>query len=153
MVSIVGQADRTIREGPRSMIDYTESLEGIDEGRLAGFFVGWPNPPSPAVHLRLLRGSGHVVLAIDRQSGAVVGYVTAISDGVLSAYISYLEVVPAYQKRGIGAGLMERMMARLAGLYTVSLTCDPEMRVFYERFGMRATTGMMRHDYQRQSGE
>lgn len=71
------------------MIVYSESLEGIDAGKLAGFFVdwGWHNPPSPEIHLRLLQNSDYVVLAIDSDTGHVAGYITAISDNVLSAYI------------------------------------------------------------------
>ena len=47
------------------MIHYTDSLDGIETRQLDGFFVGWPHPPSPETHLRLLSGSDHVVLAID----------------------------------------------------------------------------------------
>jgi hypothetical protein len=50
--------------------------------------------------LSLLAGSDHVVLAIDKASGDVVGFITALSDGVLCAYISFLEVVPGYRQRG-----------------------------------------------------
>ncbi len=31
------------------MIRYATTLDGITEGMLAGFFVGWPNPPTPAL--------------------------------------------------------------------------------------------------------
>ena len=51
------------------MIDYTDSLDGIEPKYLDGFFVGWPHSPSPETHLRLLVGSDHIVLAIDRESG------------------------------------------------------------------------------------
>jgi ribosomal protein S18 acetylase RimI-like enzyme len=83
------------------MVRYVDSPEGIREGQLSGFFVGWPNPPSPTTHLRLLKGSDQVVLAVDDESGQVVGFITALSDGVLSAQISFLEVLPAWQGRGI----------------------------------------------------
>ena len=36
-------------------------------------------------------------------AGRVVGFVTAISDGVLSAYIPLLEVLPEYQGAGSAA--------------------------------------------------
>lgn len=79
------------------MITYRDALAGITADHLGGFFVGWPNPPSAATHLRLLAGSDHVVLAVDEETGRVVGFVTAIDDGVLSAYLPHLEVLPAFQ--------------------------------------------------------
>ena len=77
------------------MIEYRDSAEGLRESQLAGFFEGWPDPPSPETHLRILRQSSEVLLAIDTTTGEVVGFITAISDGVLSAYIPLLEVLGA----------------------------------------------------------
>src|SRR6187401_2213364 len=101
------------------MIEYRTTLDGIGAEQLAGFFVGWPNPPAPAAHLLLLAGSQQIVLAVDGESGQVVGFITALSDGVLCAYIPLLEVLPAYQKRGIGQALVERMLERLKHLYMI----------------------------------
>ena len=125
------------------MIDYTDSLAGIEPGHLGGFFVGWPHPPSPEMHLRLLSGSDHVVLAVDLESGRVVGFVTALTDGVLSGFIPLLEVLPAYQGQGIGRMLMTHMLDRLGHLPNVDLLCDPDVVPFYERFGMKPVGGMV----------
>ena len=48
-------------------------------------------------------------------SAQVVGFVTATSDGVLSAYIPFLEVVPAYRSRGIGSLRENLRRRRVAG--------------------------------------
>ncbi len=125
------------------MIEYTGSLAGIEPGQLRGFFVDWPRPPSPETHLRLLAGSDHVVLAIDSDTRHVVGYVTALTDGVLTGFIPLLEVIPAYQRQGIGRALMERMHERLGHLPNVDLLCGPDVMPFYERFGMRHVDGMV----------
>jgi ribosomal protein S18 acetylase RimI-like enzyme len=135
-----------------AVIVYQDGVDGVTEDLLAGFFVGWPNPPTPAVHLRLLRRSQHSVLARDGAEGPVVGFVSAISDGVLSAYIPLLEVLPAYQGRGIGKALMARMLDQLRDLYMVDLLCDPELQPYYERLGMRPAGGMLLRNYDRQSG-
>ena len=124
------------------MIDYTDSLAGVEPRHLSGFFVGWPHPPSPETHLRLLAGSDQIVLAIDRETGQVVGYVTALTDGVLSGFIPLLEVLPAYQGQGVGRALMTRILDRLGALANVDLLCDPDVMPFYERFGMKPVGGM-----------
>ena len=131
---------------------YTTTLDDITPDRLIGFFDGWPNPPSPARHLDLLRNSHAVVLAIDEESGRVAGFVNAIGDGVLAAYIPLLEVLPEYRGRGVGTELVRRMMDALGDLYMVDLLCDANLQPFYERLGMRPATGMMVRRYERQNG-
>ena len=117
------------------MTEYTTTLDGVRPEQLDGFFVGWPSPPSRERHLDLLRGSAHVVLA--KEGDRVVGFVTAISDGVLSAYIPLLEVVPEFQGRGIGSELVRRLLDRLGDLYMVDVICDENVVPFYERFGLQ----------------
>jgi ribosomal protein S18 acetylase RimI-like enzyme len=135
------------------MFSYQTTLDGVRAEDLQGFFVGWPNPPTPATHLRLLQGSQHHVLAREGATGPVVGFITAISDGVLSAYIPHLEVLPAYKGQGIGTELVRRMLAELRSLYMIDLICDADVQPFYERLGMRPWTGMILRNYDRQSGE
>jgi ribosomal protein S18 acetylase RimI-like enzyme len=119
---------------------------------LHGFFVGWPDPPSRKAHLRLLKNSEYVVLAMNDKANNVVGFVTAITDGVLAAYIPLLEVLPDYQGQGIGSELMRRMLVLLRGYYVVDLVCDPKMQPFYARLGMKPYSAMILRNYNRQSG-
>jgi ribosomal protein S18 acetylase RimI-like enzyme len=124
------------------VIAYETALDGVREQDLAGFFAGWPTPPSPATHLRLLQGSDFVVLARDVENSRIVGFVTAVGDGVLSAFIPLLEVLPDYQGRRIGSELVRRMLSLLEGTYMVDLCCDEELVGFYERFQMSRWVGM-----------
>ena len=133
-------------------IRYVEDATGVAPEQLAGFFVGWPNPPSPETHLRLLRASDHIVLALDTTTNAVVGYITALSDGVLFAYISSLEVLPGRQGHGIGSELVRRLLARLQEMYAIDLLCDPDVQPFYARLGIRPAVGMLIRNYARQAG-
>lgn len=133
-------------------IKYQDSLKGVTPGKLRGFFVDWPNPPSPTAHLRLLKNSGLVTLAVDDKSGRVIGFITAITDKVLSAYIPFLEVLPDYQSRGIGEKLVKRMLRRLSKAYMVDLICDVPLQKFYKRFKMSPAAGMMKRNYRSQSG-
>jgi predicted N-acetyltransferase YhbS len=133
-------------------IVYSSRHTDIGPGHLEGFFVGWPNPPDAATHLRLLQGSDAVVLARDEETGNVVGFITAITDKVLAAYIPHLEVLPDYQGQGIGAELARRMLEHLRDFYMIDLMCDPELQPYYERFGFLRAHGMVFRNYGNQSG-
>jgi ribosomal protein S18 acetylase RimI-like enzyme len=135
----------------RWMIEYRDFVGDLSESDLEGFFEGWPNPPSPAAHLRLLRQSSAILLAIDSTNQTVAGFITAISDGVLSAYIPLLEVRRAYRRRGIGSDLVREMVNRLRHLYMIDLICDSHLQPFYRRLGMNPTCGASVRNYDRQS--
>ena len=122
-------------------IKYIDSIEGITVGQLRGFFVGWKSPLTPERHYDLLRGSTHFIVALDEDKAA--GFVTALSDGANSAFIPLLEVLPEYQKRGIGSELFQRMLVKLDGIANIDLTCDPDMQPFYKRFNMSRSQGMI----------
>lgn len=135
------------------MISYTESLTDLRIEHLqGGFFDGWPTPPSPQTHYHLLHNSAAVVLA-RQPDGMVVGFITAVSDGVSCAYIPHLEVLPAYQGQGIGTALVQQMLTKLRHLYMIDLVCDPEVQPFYERLGMHALVGMIVRNHDRQACE
>lgn len=77
---------------------------------------------------------------------------TAITDGILTAYVPLLEVLPDYQGMGIGSELARRMLARWAHLYAIDLLCDPDLQPFYARLGMRPASGMLLRHYANQAG-
>jgi GNAT superfamily N-acetyltransferase len=122
------------------VVDYGTEVSWVRVPMLTGFFVGWPNPPSPARHLAALVGSYRVALA--RHEERVVGFANAISDGVATAFVPWLEVLPSYQGRGIGRELVSRLIAQLDGLYSIDLTCDPPLVPFYRSLGFRELAGM-----------
>ena len=134
------------------MVKYQDHIRNISTGKLRGFFVDWPNPPTRATHLKLLRNSDLRVLAVDAETANVIGFITAITDGVLCAYIPFLEVLPFHQGRGIGKELVGRMMRKLRKAYMVDLICDKELQKFYKRFNMHPSSGMIKRSYPNQSG-
>jgi ribosomal protein S18 acetylase RimI-like enzyme len=134
-------------------VTYRYSLEGVNASSLAeGFFEGWPNPPKPEDHFRLLVGSQYVVLAVS-ESGRIVGFITAVSDGVSCAYIPHLEVIPSYRGKGIGRDLVQKMTKQLEHLYMVDLCCDKDLQGFYEELGFVPAVAMLRRNYGRQACE
>ncbi|WML45449.1 GNAT family N-acetyltransferase [Neobacillus sp. PS3-40] len=131
---------------------YKSCIDGITSDMLNGFFVGWLNPPNQQTHLNLLKNSSKVVFALEEKTNQVVGFITAVSDGVLSAYIPFLEVLPQYQNKGIGKELVNRMLKQLKGIYMIDLCCDDDLVPFYEKYGMLKSNGMLKRNYKKQTG-
>lgn len=125
------------------VIEYTGDLTTLAPEQLQGFFVGWEHPFPPETHLRMLTQSDLAQVAIDSETGRVVGFIGALTDHVQGAFITLLEVLPAYQGQGIGQALMEQMLDRLSHIQTIELMCDADLVPFYERFGMRPAAGMV----------
>lgn len=126
-------------------IRYLDDVDALAPARLrGGFFEGWPHPPTPELHLAHLRGAEVAIVAVDDAAAGApaVGFVTAIGDGVLTACIPLLEVLPAYRGRGIGSELVRRVLDRLGDRYSIDLVCDPDLVPFYERLGGRAWNAM-----------
>ncbi len=130
---------------------YTDSLHDVSLDHLTGLFAHWGSPPAPEAILRIFQGSGRVILARDGQKGPVIGYITAITDGVSTAYIPHLEVRAEWQGQGIGSELVRQMVEQLNHIYAIDLMCDPELQPFYAKQGFRAWTGMLIRNYDRQS--
>ena len=126
-------------------IEYTDDAAALTADQLAGFFAGWPEHPDPVTHLRILRASYAVWLALD--GGRCVGFINALSDGVLTAYIPLLEVLPEYQGRGIGTELLRRMTETLAGMYAIDVVCDEAVAPFYAAHGFGRCVGMIKRNY------
>ncbi len=131
---------------------YKNTLEGISSDMLDGFFVDWLNPPNPKTHYKLLMKSSKIVIAIDETTNKVIGFITAISDGVLSAYIPFLEVLPEYKNKGIGQELVHRILEELEDIYMIDLCCDDDLVSYYEKFGMFKSNGMIIRNYKMQTG-
>lgn len=87
------------------------------------------------------------MLAVDERSGHVVGFVTALTDGVQAVFIPLLEVLPDYRGQGVGSELMRRVLGLLSDLTAVDLTCRPELQPFYARFGMQPSVGAVLRNY------
>jgi ribosomal protein S18 acetylase RimI-like enzyme len=92
------------------------------------------------------------VLAVHEPDQQVVGFITAITDGVLSAFIPLLEVVPEYQGRGIGSDLVRMLLDDIGDLYAIDAMVDRELQPFYKHLGLGPADGVALRNYDRQSG-
>lgn len=123
------------------MISYEGVPADLRPEQLAGFFVGWPSPPSPDEHVVILQRAQHAVLACE--DDRVVGFVTGLSDGVFSAYLPLLEVLPSHHGQGIGTALVERIVAEIGDVYSIDVVCDDDVVPFYERLDFQRVNGMV----------
>lgn len=118
----------------RSSIIYSRDMGDVTEEMLGGFFEGWKKDVSPAAHLQILRSSYRAFVAYDTDINRVVGFITAISDGVLCAYIPLLEVLPSHRGKRVGTWLLRLMRKELGSLYMLDICHDEELTAFYARF-------------------
>mgnify|MGYP000980157033 CR=1 FL=1 len=135
------------------MIEYCSSLENRSDEDFEGFFEGWPNPPSLQKRMKILQNSDYIWLAADSTTGKIIGFINAISDKTLCAYIPLLEVLPEYRGQGIGSELVRLMLNTLSDYYMVDLICDEKLSGFYSRFNMFEGKGMMIRNYRMQCGK
>lgn len=134
------------------MISFQDNCKDITSDMLKGFFVGWKECPDSNKLFSILNNSDYRFVAIDDGSRRVVGFINAISDGVLSAYIPLLEVLPEYQGRGIGSQLVKLMLDKLKDHYMIDIVCDESIQKFYEKFGLKKYSAMILRNYDKQRG-
>lgn len=132
------------------MIIYQTTTSNITPAQLTGFFTHWSKQPSADTLLKILQGSDHIVIALAQETQKVIGYITAISDGVSCAYIPHLEVRESYRGKGIGSKLVRSILDEIGDLYMTDLMCDDNLAPFYTRLGFTACGGMIRRNYSKQ---
>lgn len=136
------------------MIKYSVYSDKLADIKISdGFFEGWPNPPDKKTHRKILSNSYKSFVAIDEEKQEIVGFINVISDGVLTAYIPLLEVIPGYKNKGIGGDLVKMAMEEFHDFYMIDIICDSNLVHFYEKFGMSKSNAMIIRNYDRQSGK
>lgn len=126
-------------------ITYQNNLDGIELNMLEGFFIDWYKKPSNEKFYQILNQSTYISLAINNNQ--VVGFINAISDKILSAYIPLLEVLPEFQDQGIGKQLVIELEKQINHLYMIDICCDDNIVSFYEKIGYMKVNGMIKRNY------
>ncbi len=132
-------------EGCTEVMEYKYDTHNITEDDLELFFDGWAKKPEQQKRLDILNNSDYVIFAMDGDK--VSGFVNAITDKTLTAYIPLLEVLPEYRNKGIGKELVMRMMDQLKDYYMIDLCCDEKLEGFYSSIGMKKVSGMIKRNY------
>ena len=116
------------------MIEFRDTHEFMQEALRNLFLsVEWSSGHFPEKLQRAMRGFSSVDSAWD--GDRLVGLISAMDDGVMTAYIHYLLVRPEYQGAGVGRALVERMKARYADYLRIVLVAYDEEIGFYEACG------------------
>lgn len=98
--------------------------------------VGWTNYTRDPEMLR--RAFDNSLLALGAFDGdRLVGLVRAVGDGYSIVFVQDILVLPDYQRRGIGTGLLRMVTARFPTVYQMELLTDdtPKTAAFYRSLG------------------
>lgn len=95
--------------------------------------VGWESAQYPTQLCRAIGNSEAVLTAWENDS--LAGMMTAISDGGMNVFFPYLLLDPAFQGKGVGRALAQRMLAHYHGTYRKILVCNADKAPFYEKCG------------------
>ncbi len=105
---------------------------------LATLFLSadWMSGDYPEELRRALQGAHTVYTAWD--DGQLVGLCSTLADGVMTVYVNYMVVLPAYQGKGLGGLLLRLVLRKYEGYRRWILLADEQKTGFYRRFGFQA---------------
>lgn len=108
------------------------------------FFDGWPSKPSYELVKKHFESS-HSLFLIN-ESSEVVGFISALTDHALYAFIALIEVRKSDQGKGYGKLLVAEMVKSLGELYAIDLVCDADLESFYAQFGFKKWNAMIQRN-------
>jgi GNAT superfamily N-acetyltransferase len=115
-------------------ITYSEARDLPSEKVLALYKANqWSAADKPELLLKALHNSHGLVSAWDGE--VLIGLGNAITDGYLVVYYPHLLVLPAYQRKGVGRGIMQRIMSLYEGFHMHILVADGQAIDFYQKVG------------------
>ena len=122
-----------------------KELSGADFDRLRKLYIetAWISPDDPAVFLyRAVSGSAVAAGAFD-DSGTLIGFGRALSDGCSDAYIQDVVVDSAFRGQGIGSELIKVLTDALLekGVDWIGLVGEPGTEDFYRKQNWVARPG------------
>ncbi len=121
------------------MIEYKSDKElGAAELERLFLSVEWSSGHYPEKLERAMKNYETVLTAWDGEK--LVGLLSAMDDGVMTAYIHYLLVDPEYQGQGIGKALVDMAKKKYADYLRIVLVSYNKEVGFYESCGFTRET-------------
>lgn len=107
----------------------------IDKTKLANLFksVGWKTAEYPNRLYNAIKNSEYVMTIWKEEE--LVGLISAITDGYINVFITYLLVNPEYQKIGLGKTMMNDFIKKFKGFGRRILTTEIDKEDYYKKFG------------------
>jgi ribosomal protein S18 acetylase RimI-like enzyme len=125
-------------------VEFVWGIENLPYEELNDLFqrVGFPRRDPEKLAMALGNTYSCIWIRASRKSrmakeGQMLGFARATSDGALSATIWDVAVNPAWQRGGLGRGLVERLTEDLVehGISTITLYAEPGVVGLYEKLG------------------
>lgn len=144
-------------------LEFVWGDEGLDLAELNNIFTMVGFPSRDLGKLRVALDHTHKILWVRStrksrwaQEGQMLGFARASSDKALTATIWDVSVHPAWQRGGLGRGLIERITASLIAedITTICLYSEPGVVGLYEKLGFQKDPGGVKGmAFQRKSTE
>ena len=107
----------------------------IDKNQLVTLFnsVAWKTAEYPNRLYCAIKNSDYVMSVWDNNE--LIGLISAISDGAINVFITYLLVKPEYQKQGIGKILLSDFCKKFEGFGRRIVSTEIDKEEFYNKYG------------------
>jgi len=115
-------------------IEY-KSIQDFESKDLEDLFlsVEWASGHYPEKLVVAMKNSGAVFTAWDDDK--LIGLVNALDDGIMTAYVHYLLINPAYQGKGVGKELVRLISEKYINYLRIVLIAYNTEVAFYQRCG------------------
>ena len=109
----------------------------IEKNKLVELFksVGWKTAEYPNRLYKAIKNSGYVMSAWKEDD--LVGLLSAIDDGAINVFITYLLIKPEYQRQGLGKIMMNNFCKRYEGFGRRILSTELDKEKYYNKFGFK----------------
>jgi ribosomal protein S18 acetylase RimI-like enzyme len=118
-------------------LTWSHSIDGLDWEELSALFEACPpmgNKRAPDLRVAF---NNSMFRCFVHDDGKLVGVGRALADGVYTAYIGDIAVLPAYRGLGLGKRIVAELLRLSAGHKKIILYSVPGSEAFYRKFGFR----------------
>lgn len=116
--------------------------EEIEQARALLAASGWSHRVSDFEQFSQLVSRSQLAL-VAVESGRVIGFLRALTDGIANGYVSMVAVDEAFRGRGVGTALVHTAMGENRRITWVLRAGRPGVSKFYEKLGFRVSSVAM----------
>lgn len=98
---------------------------------------GWKTAEYPNRLYHAIKNSDYVMTIWVKEN--LIGLISAITDGYINVFITYLLVAPDYQKMGLGKIMMSDFLKKFEGFGRRILTTELDKEEYYKKFRFNKT--------------